>query len=99
MVAAGRHRHRLRADPVPLTGAAIQAVSPQESGLASGISSTTRQIGAVFGVALLGAIVRGEESGGGSFAAGLTSAFVVAGGVTLAAAVLTGLWLVRSNPS
>ncbi|WSS24438.1 MFS transporter [Streptomyces sp. NBC_01190] len=83
----------------PLTGAAIQAVSPQESGLASGISSTTRQIGAVFGVALLGAIVRGEESGGGSFAAGLTSAFVVAGGVTLAAAVLTGLWLVRSNPS
>ena len=42
----------------PLTGAAIQAVSPQEGGLASGISSTTRQIGAVLGVAVLGAIVR-----------------------------------------
>lgn len=35
----------------PLTGVAIQAVSPQEGGLASGISSTTRQIGAVLGVA------------------------------------------------
>ena len=43
----------------PLTGAAIQAVSPQEGGLASGISSTTRQIGAVLGVAVLGAVVRG----------------------------------------
>jgi EmrB/QacA subfamily drug resistance transporter len=83
----------------PLTGAAIQAVSPQEGGLASGISSATRQIGAVFGVALLGAVVRGQESGGGSFAAGLNSAFVVAGVVTLAAAVFTGLWLVRSNRS
>jgi len=31
----------------PLTGAAIHAVSRQESGLASGISRTTRQIGAV----------------------------------------------------
>jgi len=82
----------------PLTGAAIQAVSPQEGGLASGISSATRQIGAVFGVALLG-VVRGQESGGGSFAAGLNSAFVVAGVVTLAAAVFTGLWLVRSNRS
>ncbi|MFF1873270.1 MFS transporter [Kitasatospora herbaricolor] len=81
----------------PLTGAAIQAVSTQEGGLASGISSTTRQIGAVFGVALLGAVVRGQESGGGSFAAGLNSAFIVAASVTLAAAVFTGLWLVSSN--
>ncbi|MFK4263569.1 MFS transporter [Streptomyces milbemycinicus] len=83
----------------PLTGAAIQAVSPQEGGLASGISSTTRQIGAVLGVAVLGAIVRTRESGGASFEAGLNSAFVVAGAVTLAGAVFTGLWLVKSEPS
>ena len=82
----------------PLTGAAIQAVSPQEGGLASGISSTTRQIGAVLGVAVLGAVVRGRQSGGASFGAGLTSAFVAAGAITLAAAVLTGLWLARSEP-
>ncbi|WP_370352485.1 MFS transporter [Catenulispora sp. EB89] len=83
----------------PLTGAAIQAVSPREGGLASGISSTTRQIGAVLGVAVLGAVVRARQSGGASFEAGLDSAFVVAGGVTLATAVLTGLWLARSEPA
>ncbi|MGW0886159.1 hypothetical protein [Streptomyces sp. NPDC002671] len=83
----------------PLTGAAIQAADPHESGLASGISSTTRQIGAVLGVAVLGAVVRARQSGGASFEAGLDSAFAVVGAVTLAAAVGTGLWLVRSRPT
>ena len=82
----------------PLTAAAIAAVPPQEGGLASGISSTTRQIGAVLGVAVLGAIVRAREASGASFEAGLGSAFVAAGVVTLAGAVFTGLWLVRSQP-
>ena len=83
----------------PLTGAAIQAVSPQEGGLASGISGTTRQIGAVLGVAVLGAVVRTRESGGASFETGLNSAFLAAGTVTLATAVFTGLWLARSKPA
>ncbi|MYS39604.1 DHA2 family methylenomycin A resistance protein-like MFS transporter [Streptomyces sp. KhCrAH-43] len=83
----------------PLTGAAIQAVSAQEGGLASGISSTTRQIGAVLGVALLGAVVRTRQSGGASFEAGLDSAFTTAGAVTLATAVFTGLWLAKSRPA
>ncbi|MER7723532.1 MFS transporter [Streptomyces sp. NPDC096323] len=83
----------------PLTGAAIQAVSPQEGGLASGISSTTRQIGAVLGVALLGAIVRTRQSGGASFEAGLNSAFITAGALTLATAAFTGLWLATSRPA
>ncbi|WP_216651360.1 DHA2 family efflux MFS transporter permease subunit [Actinomadura litoris] len=83
----------------PLTGAAIQAVGPREGGLASGISSTTRQIGAVLGVAVLGAVVRARESGGASFGAGLDSAFLTAGAVTLVSAVFTGLWLVRSKPA
>ncbi|MET9359066.1 MFS transporter [Streptomyces sp. NPDC006617] len=83
----------------PLTGAAIQAVSPQEGGLASGISSTTRQIGAVLGVAVLGAVVRTRQSGGASFETGLNSAFLAAGAVTAAAAVFTGLWLTRSKPA
>ncbi|MEU2249342.1 MFS transporter [Streptomyces sp. NPDC019224] len=81
----------------PLTGAAIQAVSPQEGGLASGISSTTRQIGAVLGVALLGAVVRTRQSGGASFEAGLDSAFTTAGAITLATAVFTGLRLTGSG--
>jgi DHA2 family methylenomycin A resistance protein-like MFS transporter len=81
----------------PLTGAAVQAVSPQEGGLASGISSTTRQIGAVLGVAVLGAVVRTRQSGGASFEAGLDSAFLTAGVITLAAAVFTGLGLSRQS--
>jgi EmrB/QacA subfamily drug resistance transporter len=83
----------------PLTGAAIQAVSPQEGGLASGISSTTRQIGAVLGVAVLGAIVRTRQSGGASFETGLNTAFVTAGAVTMITAAFIGLWLARSNPT
>jgi DHA2 family methylenomycin A resistance protein-like MFS transporter len=84
----------------PLTGAAISSVPPQEGGLASGISSVTRQIGAVFGVAVLGAIVSTtQQADGGSFASGLSSAFLTAGVVTLATAVLTGLLLVRSKPA
>ncbi|GAA1583539.1 MFS transporter [Kribbella hippodromi] len=83
----------------PLTGAAIQAVNPQEGGLASGISSTTRQIGAVLGVAVLGAIVRARESDGASFEAGLNTAFTTAGAVVIATAVFTGVWLTRANAS
>ncbi|WP_069758294.1 MFS transporter [Streptomyces sp. LUP47B] len=83
----------------PLTGAAIQAVSPQEGGLASGISSTTRQIGAVLGVAVLGAVVRTRQSGGASFETGLNSAFLAAGTVTLVTSVFTGLWLAKSTPA
>ncbi|MGV9279385.1 MFS transporter [Streptomyces sp. NPDC003730] len=83
----------------PLTGAAIQAVAPQEGGLASGISSTTRQIGAVLGVAVLGAVVRTRQSGGASFETGLDSAFLAAGAVTLVTAVFTGLWLARTKPA
>ncbi|MEV8512173.1 DHA2 family efflux MFS transporter permease subunit [Dactylosporangium sp. NPDC051484] len=83
----------------PLTGAAIQSVNPQEGGLASGISSTTRQIGAVLGVAVLGAIVTARESSGASFGAGLDSAFLTAGAACLLTAVGTGLWLVKSRPA
>lgn len=81
----------------PLTGAAIQAVSPQEGGLASGVSSTARQIGALLGVAVLGAVVRTRQSGGASFEAALGTAFTAAGAVTLAGALLTGLWLAKSR--
>ncbi|MFG3099303.1 DHA2 family efflux MFS transporter permease subunit [Streptomyces sp. NPDC048182] len=83
----------------PLTGAAIQAVDPREGGLASGVSSTTRQIGAVLGVAVLGAVVRARESAGASFETGLDSAFTTAGAVTLATAVCTGLWLTGPRPA
>ncbi|MFB7584118.1 MFS transporter [Streptomyces hydrogenans] len=83
----------------PLTGAAIQSVTPQEGGLASGVSSTTRQIGAVLGVAVLGAIVRSRQAGGASFETGIDNAFFAAGAVTLVTAAVTGLWLTGSHPT
>jgi DHA2 family methylenomycin A resistance protein-like MFS transporter len=81
----------------PLTGAAIQAVSPEEGGLASGASSTTRQIGAVLGVAVLGAVVRGRQYGGASFGSSLDTAFTLAGAVTLVSAAFTALFLACSR--
>lgn len=95
-----RKAHRERRSPhlhAGVTGAAIQAVSPQEGGLASGVSSTTRQIGAVLSVAVLGAIVHTREYGGASFESGLNSAFLAAGAATLACAVFTGLWLTAAR--
>ncbi|MER7056630.1 MFS transporter [Streptomyces sp. NPDC000351] len=83
----------------PLTGAAIQAVSPREGGLASGVSTTARQIGAVFGVAVLGAIVRSRQSSGATFETGLNNAFLTAGIVTVATAVFTGLRLAEPKPA
>lgn len=41
----------------PLVAAVITAVPPWRAGLASGINNTSRQVGAVFGVAVLGTIV------------------------------------------
>lgn len=40
----------------PLSAVAMGAVSPSQAGLASGVLGMTRQLGGVFGVALLGAI-------------------------------------------
>ncbi|MFB9685345.1 DHA2 family efflux MFS transporter permease subunit [Amycolatopsis plumensis] len=74
----------------PLTAAAIQAVDPRDGGLASGISSTARQIGAVLGVAVLGAVAGGS--------ADLGTAFVTAGVVTLVCAGFTGFGLARHRP-
>lgn len=82
----------------PLTGATVSSVDPQDGGLASGVSSTARQIGAILGVAVLGAIVRTRQTHGATFETGLDTAFLAAGIVTAASAILTGLWLVRRRP-
>ncbi|WP_234347676.1 MFS transporter [Streptomyces specialis] len=48
----------------PLTAAAVASVPPDRSGLASGTSNTGRQLGAVFGVAALGALVHARQADG-----------------------------------
>jgi len=45
---------------VPSTAAALSAVPPERSGMAASAANTSREIGAVTGVAILGALVNGQ---------------------------------------
>ena len=75
---------------VSATTTAMSDVAERESGLASGITTTAHELGASFGVAVLGAI------GGGAAAAGdVADAFVVAGGITAVAALIAALTFPR----
>ena len=63
------------------TSAAVNASSPEHVGVAGGVINTARQIGSVFGVALLGTFIAS-----GSFLVGFHTAVLVAGGVFALAA-------------
>ncbi len=45
---------------VPVTSAALTTVAPEHSGMAAAATNTSRELGAVFGVAVLGTVVNGE---------------------------------------
>jgi MFS family permease len=45
---------------VPITSAALSAVPPERSGMAASAANTSREIGAVLGVAVLGALVNSQ---------------------------------------
>jgi predicted MFS family arabinose efflux permease len=45
---------------VPITSAALSAVPPERSGMAASLTNTSREVGAVTGVAVLGALVNGQ---------------------------------------
>ena len=45
---------------VPVVSAAMSSVEPERSGMAASATNTSRELGAVFGVAVLGAIVNGQ---------------------------------------
>jgi EmrB/QacA subfamily drug resistance transporter len=47
---------------VPITSSALSAVPPERSGMAASATNTSREIGAVTGVAALGALVNGQLS-------------------------------------
>lgn len=71
--------------------AAVTAVGRERSGTAAAIVNAARQTGTALGIAALGAIVNGYLAGGddpADFTAGLHVSLVLAGGLTLVAAVL-----------
>ena len=49
---------------VPITSTPLTVVPPERSGMAASATNTSRELGAVFGVAILGSIVNGKLTGG-----------------------------------
>ena len=76
------------------TSAAVNASPPEHVGVAGGVINTARQVGNVFGVALLGTFIAS-----GSFLVGFHVAVLIAGGVfALAAAIVLGSMLRPRRP-
>src|SRR4051812_49946280 len=49
--------HGMGATMAPMTAAVMNAVGPQRAGLGSAMTNTSREVGGVFGIALLGTIL------------------------------------------
>jgi EmrB/QacA subfamily drug resistance transporter len=78
----------------PITNTAVSGMPPAQAGVAAAVASTSRQIGATLGVAVLGALAGGGAAGaaGGGFAAAThTSWWIIVGlgVVVLALAMVT----------
>ncbi|MBC9926268.1 MULTISPECIES: MFS transporter [unclassified Leucobacter] len=79
---------------VPSLGTAINAAPPAETGVASGLVSTSYQIGSALGLAVLTAVVygiSGTEPSTAELTDGYSAAFLGAGLLALAGAVITAL--------
>lgn len=92
---------------VPLSSTAVGVVDPSRSGMASGLSSTMRQVGVATGIAVLGSIFAGtaraavvEQLSRGPLhaeAAGIAAAVVTGGGGSRLSATAGGSGLGRSG--
>jgi EmrB/QacA subfamily drug resistance transporter len=84
----------------PSASIVLGAVSDEEQGLASGANNSIRELGGVFGVAVLTSIFSAHGSFGTpeSFVHGMTPAFYV-GGVIVALAAAAAFLLPRRSPS
>ncbi|WP_307832530.1 MFS transporter [Planomonospora sp. ID91781] len=87
---------------IPAMMSALSGARPEDSGLASGIVNTTYQVGPALGLAVMTAIAtsRGAAEAGGvsRLTNGFQAAFIGAGSVAAAGAVLTLLLMRRPEP-
>jgi hypothetical protein len=80
----------------PVANVVLGSVRRDQEGIASGANNAIRELGGVFGIAVLGAVfsARGGYTSGASFVAGLTPAVWV-GAAAVAAAAAAALALPR----
>jgi len=85
----------------PAGTGAVKALPDAERGLASSLVTESRQIGAVMGVAALGAITAAFEAGGGTGAdaGGLAAAMLTGAALSAAAAVIALTLIPRRAPA
>jgi MFS family permease len=79
----------------PSAGAILAAVRPEQAGQASGVANAVRELGGVFGVAILSSVFSsaGSYASPQDFVDGATPAVTVGGLVVLAGAVLALVFL------
>ena len=75
---------------------AMSSVSPEDSGLASGLVNTTQQVGGALGLAILASVAESrtaDATGAAALVDGYSAAFTVAAGLVVAAIVVAALVL------
>jgi MFS family permease len=74
----------------PITNTAVSGMPPSQAGVAAAVASTSRQVGATLGVAVLGAVAGAGISGdiGSSFAAATHASWWIVAGLSFAIVIL-----------